>query len=637
MTRIPATAIPGPMIASPARYSVLCVLVLGGLGWLAHEGPRLGLASALLLLPVAAWPAWLALAHPAAVRKAQAMSVLTQGVRPWWSPFLGGALVRQVLAVPVALLAAWSVGWTLIAGGWTAWAWLLGTAALLYSVARLVARQARPLRPYARLRPVLLVAPAATAALLTAAWALTAGSQAMDNSTLAQRVAAEPRYEGASALLAWAVDGTAVVNGVRLWGLAWAEGEVQPLATLWQGVAAFGQSWLLASVFAGLLLPPREARRILNPSDADIPPPPASGRVAAAGVLAGLLCSAFVAALAQAEAWATSVRRPVAWAEAPVLISPGQGMASPRIAPSEDPTMGILAPLLPTPSTLRAVVEAERIGALTCPPGFIARVRAIDRQLQVIADARRQEVEAAARAGFDAIRAKVPVFLDGYYSLTAEYVRTFHLVAGDAEVFLERELAEALEVEASFEAFRAAISTLATPLPPELVLTRDRIVADCGLLPTDSAILEVTASGSAEMLNVPPDVETIGLRTRLAASGAGLMAGGVAGAIMAKLVAKEAFGLAAEAVAKLTLAKAAGGLGGAAAGAGAGALAGSVVPGIGTTVGAAVGGVLGGLALGVATDYAMIRIEEAVSREAFEAEIRLSITEAEREFLAQIQ
>ena len=54
------------------------------------------------------------------------------------------------------------------------------------------------------------------------------------------------------------------------------------------------------------------------------------------------------------------------------------------------------------------------------------------------------------------------------------------------------------------------------------------------------------------------------------------------------------------------------------------------------SVGAVVGGVLGGLAIGVATDYALIRIEEVVSRDEFEAEILLAIDEAQTELLGQL-
>jgi len=628
------------MIASPARYSLLGALVLAGLAVLAGEGTRLGLLPALLLVPLVAWPAWLGLAYAAAVRRIEARSSLREGEAPWWAVFLGGALGRQVAAIPLALLAAGSAGWMLVAGGWAGLLWIAATAVVLYPVAALLSRPLGPLRPYARLRPVLLLAPPIAAALLTAAWLGVEGVAALGDANLAERVAAEPRYEGSSAILAWAVDGMALLNGARAWGMAWAQGQVGPVAALWQVGGAYGQFWLLAGAFAGCLLPQGEARRILRPSATDEPAAVGAPRAALAGFLAAILGAALLPLLAEAEAWAAARQHPTALAEAPGLTLPAGSDAGPSLAPATDTPPATLAPLLPTPTALRRIVEAEQIGDLACPEGTIAGIEAIDRTLQDLRARRRDEVEAAARAGFDAVRAQVPVFLDNYYSLTAEYVRTFHLVAGEAESFLGDELAETLDVEGAFAPFRTAVAGVEAPLPPEALARRDRLLQDCGILPSDGEVLRVTATRPESLIAPAPDVETVGLRTRLAAGGIGTVAGGIAGVvagkIIAKLLAKEAFGLAAEAVAKLAMAKAAGGLGGAAAGAGAGALAGSVVPGIGTTVGAAIGGVLGGLALGVATDYALIRVEEAVSRDEFEAEIRLAIDEAETELLGQM-
>jgi hypothetical protein len=503
-----------------------------------------------------------------------------------------------------------------------------------------VSRPLAPLRAYARLRPVLLLAPPIAAGLLTAAWMVVEGFAVLGDGTLAARVAAEPRYEGSSALLAWAVDAMAVLNGARAWGLAWAEGEVGPLAALWQLGGAYGQFWLLATAFAGGLLPRGEARRILRPSATDEPAPVGAPRAALAGFLAAILATALLPLLAEADAWATARQHPTALAEAPGLALPGGPDTGPRPATAADAPLATRAPLLPTPSALRRVVEAERIGDLACPEGTIAGIEALDLSLRDLLAERRDSVEAAARGGFDAVRAQVPTFLDGYYSLTAEYVRAFHLVAGEADAFLQNQLAEALDVEAAFVPFRAAVASLSAPLPPGTLAARDRLLQDCGFLPQDGEVLKVTATRPESLLALLPDAETIGFRTRLAASGIGTLGGGIAGAvagkIIAKLLAKEAFGLAAEAVAKLAVAKAAGGLGGAAAGAGAGALAGSVVPGLGTTVGAAIGGVLGGFAVGVATDYALIRVEELVSRDEFEAEIRRAIDEAEAELLGQL-
>ncbi|TNC74212.1 hypothetical protein [Rubellimicrobium roseum] len=624
------------MIASPLRYSAFCALVLGGLAWVAAEGARLGLLPALLVLPLVAAPVWVALAYAAAVRKAQARAVLRDGPAPWWAFVMGGALARQVLAVPVALVAAGHVAVWLVTQGWSGWAWIALAALALYPVAALTARPLAALKPYARLRPVLLLAPPLTAVLLTAAWGLGAGLGGVGEGTLAQRVAAEPRYEGASALMAWAVDAAAVANGLRGWGLGRAEAQVGPLVALWTMGVTFGSFWLVAGVFSSFLLPRGETRRILRTSDADQALRVGPGRVATAAALAVILAGVIASALAEAEAWAAGRSRPVVLAELPGLGAPAEPGLRPAPGPGLDAPPANARPVLPSPSAARRIIEAERIGDLTCPEGTLAGIADLDQSLREAVAARRAEVERAARAGFDRMRARVPAFLDGYYSLTAEYVRTFRLVAGGAEAFLARQMTEALSAETAFADLRAAVLALEAPLPG--LAAREQLLGDCGGLPSDLTEFQVAATAPAALLDPVPVTELMTFQARLAASGVGVAAGGVAGAIagqlVAKLMAKEAFGLAAEAVAKLAVGKAAGGLGGAAAGAGAGALAGSVVPGIGTTLGALVGGVAGGLAIGVATDYALIEIEEAVSRDAFEAEIIRSIDEAEAAFLA---
>lgn len=638
---------PGPMIASPARYSVLSAAVLGGLGWLALQGAGLGLLPALLLGPLVAWPSWLALAYAAAVRKAQARAVLREGEAPWWGPFLGGALLRQAAAVPLALLAAWSVGWWLVAEGTGGLLWVAAAAALLYPAARLVARQTRALRPYARLRPVLVAAPPIAALALTAAWAVLVGLEAMGEGTLAESVAAQPRYEGSSALMAWAVDAMAVLNGGRAWGLAWAEGRVGWLATLWRLGAAFAQFWLIAGAFAAFLLPAGEARRILRASDADEAPPAGAGRAALAGFLLALLGGAFVAAAAEGEAWATQGRAPRALAEAPGLPSPvggGGGGEGPRLASAADRAPGRAAPRLPAPTAMRLLIEAERLGDLACPAGTIAGVTRLDERLRAVLSAQRAAVEAAARQGFGAMRANVGGYLDWYYSLPAEYARTGHLLVGDAEEYLAGQFRRHLEAGAPMAPLLEAAEGMAgnAGMIAEWRAGREALLGACAeaLPPPDDGVLVTLAEAPAALLTAGPSVEALDLRGRLGGAGAAGAAGGLAGALVGKaagkLVAKEAFGLAAGALGKLALGKAAGWAGGAAAGAGGGALAGSVVPGLGTAAGAAVGGVLGGIGAWIATDYVLLGLEEALSRESFEAEIRAAIDEAEAEFLASL-
>lgn len=633
------------MIAVPLRYSLLCALVLGGLAVLAAQGARLGLAPALLLLPLAAWPAWLALAYPATVRRVDARSSLREGESPWWAPLLGGALWKQVAAVPVALLAAWSLAWSLIAQDWTAWLLAALAAGLSWPVAALVAGRTAALRPYARPRPVLLLAPRLVALVVTGAWVLALGLAVPAEGSLAERVAAEPRYEGASTLLAWAVDWTATLNGAVAWGQAWAERQAPgPWVAAWRLLGVLGQSWLLALVFAGLLLPRGAAGRILRPSEADEPPPVGAGRAGLAAFAATILLMVAVSLSAHLEGWAGGRQHPQAWVGAPGLGSPEEGADDPVLAAGHDPRPGLRLAGLPTPTDLRQAVEAERIGELTCPEGTIAGVDRLDAEMRAILLQQRDELGAAIGRAFDAMRANVPGYLDWYYSLSAEYARTGHLLLGDAEGYLEERLSAHLGEGEALAPVAAAIEDLAGN-PVLLDGWREQRKALLGAcaeipLPLDGLAVAYAAEAPAGLLLSGPAVERLDLSLRLEGAGLGAVAGGIAGALLAKtlgkLAAKEAFGLAVEALAKVAAGKAVGGLGGAMTGGLAGAAGGSLVPVFGTTAGAVAGAVLGALALGVATDYSLIEVEEMVSRQAFEDEILLAIDEAEAELLGQL-
>ena len=629
------------MIASPLRYSILCALVLGGLAFLAAQEARLGLVPALLLLPMVAWPAWLALAYPAAVRRIEARASLRGGERPWWGPLLGGAMWRQVAAVPVACLAAWSLCWRLLAEGWVTLAWAAAMAVLVYATAWVLTGRMAPLKAYARPRPILLAAPWIASAMLTMIWALTFGLASLGDGSLAQAVSREPRYEGASALLAWASDATGLLNGARAWTSAWVERQgAWPVAAAWQALGAFGQFWLLALVFAGLLLPPRAARRILRPSDAEEPLPVGPRRAAVAGFGGAILFLFAVSLLARLEGWATLRHSPQAFAEAPGLATPALAEHLSPLSPEADPRPSGSVSGLPTPSEIRRAVEAERLGELVYPQGTIVGLDGLDQGLRAVLTAQREGIEAAAREGFGTMRANVPAYLDWYYSLPAEYARTGHLLIGDAGSYLEEQLRGHLEIGEPLAPLRAAVEDLAGN--PERLAewrqARQALLGGCGtaFLPPDHGALVTTASAPGDILLRGPSVQALDLRTRVGGASVAGGAGGLVGMAVGKLVAKEAFGLAGEALGKLALGKAAGWMGGAAAGAGGGALAGSVVPVLGTTVGAAVGGVLGGVVAWIGTDYALLALDEAISREGFEAEILLAIDEAEAEFLTSL-
>lgn len=630
------------MIASPVRYSILCALVLGGLALLATQGARLGLLPALLLLPLAAWPAWIALAYPATVRRIEARTSLRDGESPWWAPLLGGALSKQVAAVPVALLAAWSLCGSLIADAQATLACAAATAAVIYAAGMLIIPRAAPLKPYARLRPVLLAAPAIAALLLTPAWILTTGLNATAEGTMAESIAEAPRYEGPSMLLTWVTDGRGLIEGAGVGISIWAERQgAGPLVVLWRIVRGFGQFWFMALVFAGLLLPRGAARRILRPSGSDDPPPVGPRRAALAGFTATILLLFAVSSIARLEALAMQRQHPEVITQAPALPAPAVGAVPPILASGRDVFPASAPPGLPSPTDLRHAIEAERLGDLACPEGTIAGLRKVDDELRMIFAAQRATLESAARQGFAVMRANVTNYLDWYYSLPAEYARTGHLLVGDAELYLEERFRTHLEIGEPLAPLVAAAEALKgnPALVEEWRRGREALLGACGdlILPSDRGLVVTTATAPEALLLAGPSVEALDLRSRIGGASAAGAAGGLVGMAVGKLVAKESFGLAVEALGKLALGKAAGWLGGASAGAGGGALVGSIVPGVGTTIGAAVGSVVGGVSAWIATDALLLALEEAVSREGFEAEILLAIHEAEAEFLASLE
>ena len=119
---------------------------------------------------------------------------------------------------------------------------------------------------------------------------------------------------------------------------------------------------------------------------------------------------------------------------------------------------------------------------------------------------------------------------------------------------------------------------------------------------------------------------------------AGLARGTALGArIASKVAGKQAFKIAVEAVAKLVVKRAIGGGGGAVAGAAVGAGVGSVVPVVGTGIGAAAGGAIGGIGAWIATDYALVKLEEYLSRENFKREILSSVNEQKAEVMKALE
>ena len=233
----------------------------------------------------------------------------------------------------------------------------------------------------------------------------------------------------------------------------------------------------------------------------------------------------------------------------------------------------------------------------------------------------------------------VNAYLDWYYSPIAEYGRLLALLRGTdyLEKHLERKLRETFEQEEAYAEINEAIARFrsagdearrAYEVKVDDILERNRLNSER----LQDAEVKVTWAGSREdILDPPLHHEFVPAAHRLfgATAGAAGVAGGIgsviAKKISAKVLAKPVLKLAAKATLKPFLTKALGG-------ALTGAAALSIVPGLGTAAGAAAGAAVG-IGTGVLLDGALLKLEEALSRDEHRREIVTVIRDVHREFV----
>ena len=234
----------------------------------------------------------------------------------------------------------------------------------------------------------------------------------------------------------------------------------------------------------------------------------------------------------------------------------------------------------------------------------------------------------------------VEEYLDWYYSLPAEYVRLSKLLVGDLENYMAEKLRESFEQEKWHgevnSAFDAVLEVDADTRN-ELEQAARSILAENRVEPVSSDFEIALTSSLDDILNQSFPQDIIGPNYRATAAGVtagtgSVAAGGISAIIVpkvtAKVVGKSVFKVAAKALSKQvgSLALKVGG------GAAVGGVIGSAVPGVGTAIGAVVGGAFVGLTIGVAVDAALLKLEEALSRDDFRSELVTVIREARREF-----
>jgi len=624
-------------MSSFVRFGISAMVIVALLAWMAQSAGHWVLLQGGLTILIVAVPVWVAIAYVSALRSAHARAVLLRPV--WWGGFLSGHLFRLVAAVPAALLAGAGVMAALIADGSRALLWI-GAAAVLVLVVSIGVNRvvAADLRPYARLRPTIYIVTSVTAFILTLCLAaLSAQPPAGD---LRDMMMSQPRYTGSSLLIEQWTDTLALWSGAKAWAEAQAEAVGLHFAVIiWRLVSSFGYFAGVALVFAACLIPLREMRRILRPTDADDPARVEPRQAALFSAICVIALSTGLQTLVrfeQAALPAVSVQT-----EGPELAQAGAG-ASPQLATvSPDSTPPAMIADLLLPSDLRRSVEVDQIGELVCPRGTIVQVAALDADLAAVIARQKADVAAAVEVGFDRMRANVPVFLDWYYSLGAEYLRTLNILIGNGGTYLNDQLQDRLGTDDPLAELRTAIQALEAGAILADIYQQNRrsLLAGCTNLPSDMFTLDAVNTRPAEFLTIALHEDAIRLEARLTSAGlSGVIGAGMAGVLVGKVIAKvslgSAFKAAAAALVKMAGSKGLSIGGGVLIGGGTGAAGGSVVPGLGTVAGGVIGGIAGGVAVWIGVDYAMLRLEEEISRDAFEADILAAIAQTEAEIMA---
>lgn len=625
------------MNASLLRFAAVSFVIMGLLALAARAGTAMSLAVAGAVVLVIAVPVWLVLASLSAVRMAHQGALLE---RPVWWLWLGHPL-RCVMAAGPALVAGAGVASALISQGFAALGWIAATGGFVLLIwgSPITGRVAARYRSFSRVTPFVMIpvfCAAGVMALLAALAAVPGGE------TLAAVVAAEPRYTGSSVVVAQVMDTLAIWTGLQAWGADWAAEQAVPgwMIAAWRVVAAFGYFLGVAFAMAAGLLPGAAIWRILSPTDAEVPMRVGAGRVAIVAAIAVVLTMGFFQTLAGLEARAARYMGEI---QTEAGLQPiVDASAAPRMDTAMDDGPHRREPIPLSPAVIRQMVEAESIGVLQCPLGTIAAVDALDAEFAAILSSQMEMLRSTVEAGFDGVRSNVPTFLDWYYSLGAEYLRTANLLVGSGVSYLDEQLQRQLAAGDPLAPLNTAIAGLSgnRVLADAHERARAAIFADCApALPRDDVAIVTVEERSATFLAHDLSAAAIGMETRLAAAGlSGVTAGALVGVVMAKvgakLVAKGIFTAAAEALVKIAGSKVISLGSGVLIGAGTGAAGGTVVPGAGTTAGAIVGGLVGGIAVMLGVDFTLLKLDEAVSREAFDAEIMAAIDLSEAEMLS---
>jgi len=237
-------------------------------------------------------------------------------------------------------------------------------------------------------------------------------------------------------------------------------------------------------------------------------------------------------------------------------------------------------------------------------------------------------------AGYRVMSRNVDAYLDAYYSLPAEYMRLGAMLSNSLERRLSDDLNRALNRGQPFRGFQQTLSKLSernADLQARYERASMELMAENEVATPQGDFWQIEEHSLQDLLTPASEIQHISGGMRGAAAGVGAVSAMVATKVVSKTLAKGTLKLAAKAVAKGAVSKA--GAGGASAAAG--AVIGSVIPGAGTLAGAIIGAGVG-LVVGVTVDYALLEVEEELTRDEFKQQILQSIAQARTEHRKQL-
>ena len=406
------------------------------------------------------------------------------------------------------------------------------------------------------------------------------------NVTEAFMEAPQPFVESPSVLLAELGKLVAMVDGVIAYGQSVA-GEVSVAGyKVWRAVICASAFFAIASLLGVCALEPRELRLVFLRLDAaarsDSDAQPVKLFVFVACLLPALLVVGFLAADAKA-------------AEA---VETEEYTAIEQVVRNN---VGLVAYMIDGKYVDQQQVEALR-----------ARARNLSAELR---DEREAVLVPLINAAYDQRIENVDSYLDWYYSLPADYERLLQFFAGTVEEGMRDQLTQRLnenvdmtELEQKFNYYLAQSEQLKKDLEAELREHEIDKVPDWLVVvaePLKDDFLDKPLAPTQKFLDAS---ERMGL-----SAGAGVISGIIAAKAAQKVLAKPFFKkIVAELVKKLAVR---------------GLLAEGgtlVAPGIGTAI---------GVGIGTATDFLLLKADEAMNRESYREEIVAAIEESRQELL----